>query len=57
MEGEASGADKEVEEQAHRERLLRREWAGKTKAAEWALKAHRDKQVSQRDLCSATHNR
>lgn len=32
-------------EQAQREAALRREWAGKTKAAEWALKAHRDKQV------------
>lgn len=28
-----------------RETLLRREWAGKTKAAEWALKAYRDKQI------------
>lgn len=29
-----------------RETLLRREWAGKTRAAEWALKAYRDKQVA-----------
>lgn len=38
-------AEARVEEQAQREAALRREWAGKTKAAEWALKAHRDKQV------------
>ena len=38
-------AEAKVEEQAQREAALRREWAGKTKAAEWALKAHRDKQV------------
>lgn len=41
-----STAEARVEEQAEREAALRREWAGKTKAAEWALKAHRDKQVS-----------
>lgn len=34
-----------MEELSRREGLLRREWAAKTRAAEWALKAHRDKQV------------
>lgn len=38
-------AKAKAEEQAATETALRREWAGKTKAAEWALKAHRDKQV------------
>lgn len=45
VQSEAGAAEKAVEEQAQREGLLRREWAAKMKAAEWALKAHRDKQV------------
>eukprot|EP00903_Cladosiphon_okamuranus_P005576 g5550.t2 len=54
VEHEATVAEARVEEQAQREASLRREWAGKTKAAEWALKAHRDKQTfAQNELAEA----
>lgn len=43
---EASTAEGQAKEQAFGEEHLRREWAGRMKAAEWALKAHRDKQVT-----------
>lgn len=45
VEKEAAAADGEVEGQARKEAASRREWSAKMKAAEWALKAHRDKQA------------
>lgn len=50
MEEDAARAEAEVEAMKQREMLMRREWAGKTKAAEWALKAYRDKQAREPKL-------
>ncbi|CAM9864360.1 unnamed protein product, partial [Ectocarpus fasciculatus] len=50
----ATAAESKMEDQVRREAALRREWEGKTKAAEWALKAHRDKQTfAQHELAEA----
>ncbi|CBJ48405.1 DNA double-strand break repair rad50 ATPase [Ectocarpus siliculosus] len=50
----ATAAESKMEEQSRREAALRREWEGKTKAAEWALKALRDKQTfAQHELAEA----
>lgn len=51
VEKEATVADGEVEGQARKEAASRREWSAKIKAAEWALKAHRDKQAMRNRSC------
>ncbi|CAM9357928.1 unnamed protein product [Ectocarpus sp. 13 AM-2016] len=54
VEHAATAAESKMEEQSRREAALRREWDGKTKAAEWALKALRDKQTfAQHELAEA----